>query len=153
MLAVEKNELLLRACAGESQERPPVWMMRQAGRYLPEYRAVRARSDFLTMVRTPELAVEVTLQPVDLVGVDAAIIFSDILVIPEALGQTYHFKETGGVQMDFVVQSKADIGKLSVEQVCDKLSKISSCAEPWRRYSAMASSSWPTSFIATPRLL
>src|SRR5450432_2498045 len=99
--------------------------MRQAGRYLPEYRALRAKAgDFLNLIFTPEHAVEVTLQPVRRFGFDAAILFSDILVIPEALGQTYHFKETGGVIMDFAVTSKADIEKLSVERVVERLSYV-----------------------------
>ncbi len=81
-----KNDLFLRACKRKPVERTPIWIMRQAGRYLPEYRAVREKHDFLTVCKTPELAAEVTIQPVDIIGVDAAIIFSDILVIPEAMG-------------------------------------------------------------------
>jgi uroporphyrinogen decarboxylase len=87
-------------------------MMRQAGRYLPEYRAVRARADFLTMVRTPELAVQVTLQPVDLLGVDAAIIFSDILVVPQAMGMTLTVEEGTGPRFHDPVASPGDLRRL-----------------------------------------
>jgi uroporphyrinogen decarboxylase len=103
------SDLFLRACRRESIERPPVWMMRQAGRYLPEYRAVRAKSDFLSMCRTPELAVEVTLQPVDILSVDAAIIFSDILVIPEAMGMHLIMDEGKGPQFPSPLRSAADV--------------------------------------------
>jgi len=83
-----ENDLLLRTARGEATDRTPVWMMRQAGRYLPEYRAIREDHDFFEVVETPELAAEVTLQPVDRFPVDGAIIFSDIMVVPEALGLT-----------------------------------------------------------------
>ena len=106
------NDLLLRACRREPVERPPVWMMRQAGRYLPEYRAVRARADFLTMVTTPELAVEVTLQPVDLLGVDAAIIFSDILVVPQAMGMLLTVDEGIGPRFEEPLRGPADFARL-----------------------------------------
>jgi uroporphyrinogen decarboxylase len=98
--------------------------MRQAGRALPEYRELKQKYSFLELVQTPELAAEVTLQPVRRFGFDAAILFSDILVIPEAMGQTYRFRDTGGIAMDFAVRSPADIEKLSVAQVCDKLSYV-----------------------------
>jgi uroporphyrinogen decarboxylase len=87
-------------------------MMRQAGRYLPEYRAVRARADFLTMVGTPELAVEVTLQPVDLIGVDAAIIFSDILVVPQAMGMALSVEEGTGPRFHHPLRTPADLERL-----------------------------------------
>ncbi|TLM98454.1 MAG: uroporphyrinogen decarboxylase, partial [Actinobacteria bacterium] len=80
------NDLFLRAARNEQIERTPVWMMRQAGRYMPEYRAIREKHGFLEMCGTPELAVEVTMQPVDLIGVDAAILFSDILVVFPGMG-------------------------------------------------------------------
>lgn len=121
---ISSRQRFLNACHCRPNDRPPVWLMRQAGRALPEYRKLKKTYTFVQLVQNPELAVEVTLQPVRRFGFDAAILFSDILVIPEALDQTYHFRETGGVVMDFAVQSKADIEKLSVEQVCERLSYV-----------------------------
>ena len=111
------NDLFLRASRREPVERTPVWMMRQAGRYLPEYRAVRARADFLTMVRTPELAVEVTLQPVDILNVDAAIIFSDILVVPQAMGMRLSVDDGVGPRFHQPLRAPADFQRLREVQV------------------------------------
>lgn len=112
-----KNDLILRTIKGEKTERPPVWLMRQAGRILPEYREVRSSvSGFVELVRSPELAAEVTLQPVDILGVDAAIIFSDILVIPEAMGLEYKLIEKKGPWFPKTIKSESDIQKLSSGQ-------------------------------------
>ncbi|MDX2227840.1 MAG: uroporphyrinogen decarboxylase [Verrucomicrobiae bacterium] len=113
--------LFLKACRSEPVPRPPVWMMRQAGRYLPEYRAVRARADFLTLCRTPDLAMEVTLQPVDLLGVDAAVIFSDILVVLEAIGQTVLFEEKTGPRITNPVQHEEDLTSLKTSGIPESL--------------------------------
>lgn len=107
-----KNDLFLRACKKQNVERTPIWIMRQAGRYLPEYRAVRAQSDFLTMCKTPELAAEVTIQPIDIVGVDAAILFSDILVIPEAMGMHLKMNEGKGPVFPNPIRTVEDAKKL-----------------------------------------
>lgn len=105
-----KNDLVLRAAKGEDIERYPVWLMRQAGRILPEYRAVRSSlSGFKELVETPERAAEVTVQPVDLLGVDAAIIFSDILVVPEAMGLTYQMVESKGPYFEKTIRSEDDL--------------------------------------------
>lgn len=113
-----KNDLLLRAAKGEKTERTPVWVMRQAGRILPEYRAVRAKVDgFKALVTNPELICEVTIQPVDRLGVDAAIIFSDILVIPEAMGLPYEMIEARGPLFPETVKTLADIEKLTTDVV------------------------------------
>lgn len=108
------NDLFLRAARLEQTERTPVWMMRQAGRYMQEYRDVRAKHGFLEMCRTPELAVEVTLQPVDLVGVDAAILFSDILVGFPGMGLDLEFAKGEGPVIHNPVRSAADVQALSV---------------------------------------
>ena len=109
-----KNDLFLRACRKEKTERTPIWVMRQAGRYLPEYRKVREKADFLTMCKTPELAAEVTVQPVDLIGVDAAILFSDILVIPEAMGMNLEMHEGIGPVFPSPIRSENDAMKLKI---------------------------------------
>lgn len=105
-----QNDLILRAARGEEVERVPVWVMRQAGRILPEYREVRAKAgSFIKLATTPELAAEVTIQPVTRFGVDAAIIFSDILVVPEAMGLPYVMEEQKGPLFPNVIRSKEDL--------------------------------------------
>ncbi len=116
-----KNDLLLKALRGEAVERPPVWMMRQAGRYLPDYIKLREKYDFFTRVQTPELATEITLQPIDQVGVDAAIIFSDILVIPQAMGVEVLMEEGKGPSLPRTIKTQADIDSLITTGVEESL--------------------------------
>ncbi|WNJ20849.1 uroporphyrinogen decarboxylase [Pontibacter sp. G13] len=112
-----KNDLLLKVAKGEAVSRPPVWLMRQAGRFLSEYRAVRKEAgSFRNMIAQPDYAIEVTLQPVDLVGVDAAIIFSDILVIPEAMGLPYQMIPGKGPFFEETIQSERDLDRLHAVQ-------------------------------------
>ena len=122
---MNSRERFLAACAGQPLERPPLWVMRQAGRYLPEYRALKAQSSFLHMVRTPAIATEVTLQPLRRFALDAAILFSDILVIPEALGQGYRFRDVGGIEMEFRLETRAQVDALApAEAVPDRLGYV-----------------------------
>lgn len=125
-----KNDLLLRAARGEKTERPPVWVMRQAGRILKEYRALRGTlSGFKELVETPEAACEVTIQPVDLLGVDAAILFSDILVVPEAMGLTYQMIEKKGPWFEKTIRSEGDMSQIRVPDVEDSLSYVFSAID------------------------
>ncbi len=129
-----QNDLILRAARGEQTERYPVWVMRQAGRILKEYRAVREKAkDFKTLVETPELAAEVTVQPVDLLGVDAAIIFSDILVVPEAMGFTYRMIEQKGPWFEQTLRGPSDLEKLVVPDVHDRLHYVMEAIRITRR--------------------
>jgi uroporphyrinogen decarboxylase len=117
-----QNDLILRAARGEAVERTPVWLMRQAGRILKEYRDIRNNlSGFKELVETPELAAEVTIQPVDLLGVDAAIIFSDILVVPEAMGLTYQMIEKRGPWFEKTIESQKDVDALIVPDAYEHL--------------------------------
>ncbi|HEY5652964.1 MAG TPA: uroporphyrinogen decarboxylase [Pontiella sp.] len=122
LLDITCRDRFLRACTCQSVDRPPIWMMRQAGRSLPEYRELKATRKFTELVQDPESAAEVTLQPIRRFGYDAAVIFSDILVIAEAMGQKYELLEQGGVKMDFELNSKADIDRLDPSAVLDHIS-------------------------------
>src|SRR6185437_8875381 len=117
-----KNDLILRAARGEKTERVPVWLMRQAGRILPEYRAVREKlSGFKELVTTPQLAAEVTIQPIDILETDAAIIFSDILVVPEAMGLDYEMLEAKGPIFPKTIKTSEDIDALATNHAVERL--------------------------------
>jgi uroporphyrinogen decarboxylase len=119
-----KNDLLLRTLRGESTERTPVWMMRQAGRYLPEYRALREKYGFFERCQTPELAAEITIQPVDIIGVDAAILFSDILVVPQAMGLEVQLIESKGPILPEPIKTMRDFERVRVPDVYETLQYV-----------------------------
>ncbi len=166
-----QNSLLLQAARKQSVERTPVWLMRQAGRVLPEYRKVRqSAGDFKTLVKTPELAAEVTVQPVDILGVDAAIIFSDILVIPEAMGLNYEMEENRGPVFPRTISSPSDLdllhvadaGELSYVTEAIALTKralngrvplIGFAGAPWTIFSYMIEGGGSKTFSAAKKML
>lgn len=166
-----QNDLILKAAKGEKTDRTPVWLMRQAGRILPEYRAVRGQlSGFKELVETPERAAEVTIQPVDLLGVDAAIIFSDILVIPEAMGLEYQMIEKKGPWFEKTIQTLDDVNKLKTAQADDlhytieaiKITKkelngrvplIGFAGAPWTIFSYMIEGSGSKTFSKARKML
>lgn len=118
---MSNNKLLLRAIKGETLDRPPVWMMRQAGRYLPEYMEIRRKYDFFTRVQTPSLAAEITLQPIRRFQPDAAIIFSDILTVPQAMGLEVQLVEKKGPYLPQTIKTKADIDRLDTANAADRM--------------------------------
>ena len=168
-----QNDILLRTIGGERVERPPVWLMRQAGRILPQYRAIRSQlSGFQELVKTPELAAEVTIQPVDELAVDAAIIFSDILVIPEAMGLPYELIEKKGPIFPKTIQSKADIDelrfgsiaaqelsyvfdaiKITKKELNNRVPLIGFCGAPWTILSYMIEGSGSKTFSKARKFL
>ncbi len=119
-----KNDLFLRALKGETVERPPVWMMRQAGRYLPEFMEIREKYDFFTRCRTPELASEITVQPIRRYGMDAAILFSDILVIPQAMNIEVQMKPNFGPYLPNPIRSQKDVDAVLVPNVHEELGYV-----------------------------
>jgi uroporphyrinogen decarboxylase len=166
-----QNDLLLKAARGEKVERVPVWLMRQAGRILPGYRKIRASvGDFTELVKTPELACEATIEPVNVLGVDAAIIFSDILVIPEAMGLPYQMIESKGPHFEKTVKSEKDIDALKIgtsadwdyvtnaiklvkKELNDKLPLIGFAGSPWTIFAYMTEGSGSKTFSVAKRLL
>jgi uroporphyrinogen decarboxylase len=119
-----QNDLLLRALRGEKTERTPVWMMRQAGRYLPDYVKLRKQYSFFERCQTPELAAEITIQPVDQIGVDAAIIFSDILVVPQAMGMEVQLIESKGPLLPEPIRTTEDLERILIPDVEERLSYV-----------------------------
>lgn len=119
-----KNDLFLRALKGEAVDRPPVWMMRQAGRYLPEYMEIRKKYDFFTRCETPELASEITLQPIRRYGMDAAILFCDILVIPQAMGIEVQMKEGIGPWIPHPIENEKDLNQIQMPDVKESLNYV-----------------------------
>lgn len=119
-----KNDLFLRALKGETVERPPVWMMRQAGRYLPEFMEIKEKYDFFTRCRTPELASEITVQPIRRYGMDAAILFSDILVVPQAMNIEVQMKPNFGPYLPDPIRSAADVAQVVVPDAEDALGYV-----------------------------
>ena len=119
-----KNDLFLRALKGETVERPPVWMMRQAGRYLPEFMEIKAKYDFFTRCRTPELASEITVQPIRRYGMDAAILFSDILVIPQAMNIEVEMKPNFGPYLPNPIRESKDVDNVIVPDIHETLGYV-----------------------------
>src|SRR3974390_851405 len=118
------RQRFLDACRCRPVDRPPVWLMRQAGRALPAYSKLKSKHPFLTLVRTPELAAEVPLQPIQRFDFDAAIVFSDILVAAEGLGQGYKFRDGGGIEMAYALRNVDDIKQLDVPALPERLAYI-----------------------------
>lgn len=118
------NDLLLRALNGQKVDRPPVWMMRQAGRYLPDFRKLKEKHDFFSRVRNPEMACEITMMPVHQVGVDAAILFSDILVIPQAMGIEVQMIESRGPVIPTPISSEQQIDQLITSDIAGRLDYV-----------------------------
>jgi uroporphyrinogen decarboxylase len=167
-----QNDLIIRAAKKQPVKRTPVWFMRQAGRYLPEYREVRKKVDFLTLCKTPELAAEVTIQPVDIIGVDAAIIFSDILVIPEAMGMHLIVEENkGGPRFTNPIRSRheidllkridpeSDLGyvmdaiRLTVQELNGRVPLIGFSGSPWTLLTYMVEGSGSKNFRYAKELI